>query len=301
MYLHLAKKSAMQTLVNIAIILIGFIIIISVIYQFFSKADEAAAEAICRASVAAREKTFKETLGGAGPNLKLSPILCKTIDKELPIKKEGTRDDIKKDFGELIAKCWWQFGQGLVDGKKIFGEKFPLGKDKCFICYTATVRSTKYFSKAELITKSDLESWLSQHFYEAIETRHSYTQQDSSRRKTECEQKGGECLQKCTPTKKVFSEWNCPPRKVCCVDRENLMSYLDYVQSSGGEGRIAIVDGLTIKPGETYAVSIAFDTPKNWWFDWKWPWNAGNIDRILLTRLSDVENHCYVQKDIQGK
>jgi hypothetical protein len=296
------RKATLQTLVGIFIVLLGFMLLIAVVYQFFSRAEEATAEVICRGSVAARQKTFKETMWGAGPNLQLSPLLCKTIDKDAPEDKyDKTKEGIKQNFGDLIARCWWQFGEGLVQGMNVFGEKgWVAPKDKCFVCYTVHVSKSKGFGTGNYISKADLERWLSITPYRVGIKEDSLTDEGTEELKEpQCERNGGKCKQFCTGDEIIHNEWKCPAYNACCVGKELFVTYLDYIQSYGGIGRIMIEDNLKIKPLETYAITIAFDTPRNWFWDWQW--DSGQINRIIVSKLKTVQDHCVIQRDIQGR
>src|SRR3989338_2462157 len=136
------RAIAMEMIAWIIFISVCFILIVGLIYQAFSKAQDKAAEIICRASVALREKSTVSTEDITGVSAvkleaKLTPLLCKAIDKKVPVKGD-TKEDSLKEFSDLIAKCWWQFLEGTSKntfGQGGFGNIFWSGSsDKCFIC-----------------------------------------------------------------------------------------------------------------------------------------------------------------------
>jgi len=148
------KKSTIEfTVVLFILAVLSLIIISSSIVLFFSRAEDVTAETTCRGSVAARAKFSIEPPGG---KISFSPLLCKTQDKELP-KTGETEEDVKKDMAELVKRCWWQFGNGLVDNVFHAWGGGPGSEHYCFVCYTFTIKD-----KGKTITQTDLNNYLSQ-------------------------------------------------------------------------------------------------------------------------------------------
>jgi hypothetical protein len=156
------KGQMMNKAVNIAAVLFGFFVIVLVINQGIKTCAREADEAVCRSSVFAREKA---TLEIPGPDIeKAFPFLCSTKDKEL----EGDKEQVEKQVADLMAKCFWQFGEGKIED--IFEEGTAIGSDhSCFICYTVTFEKDlkeeipaeefyKYLSETDYIIGKENES-----------------------------------------------------------------------------------------------------------------------------------------------
>lgn len=129
------KAMTMNTIVWIIIIIAGFMIIAMVIRNFMTEASAEEAERVCAGSVSVRAAA---TLGIKGGEIRATPLLCKTIDKEIT----GDREEIKRQFADHMAKCWEMFGEGIYaksifDNLAVFG-----GKKRCFMCYTLIVEES---------------------------------------------------------------------------------------------------------------------------------------------------------------
>ena len=136
------KKGGMWTFAaDLAVIVLGVIVIIGVINMIFEKADDTGKEVICAGSVAF-SNSVKQDL------IKIKevrpPIFCEPIEKEIPSK--GYSQDlegIKKEIGDLIARCWWMYGEGKI--KNVFEEKAWWNDDRCMTCYYFTIKRVKDF------------------------------------------------------------------------------------------------------------------------------------------------------------
>lgn len=97
-------------------------------------------ESLCRSTVSLRAATTTEFLGS---DIKLSPIACETMEREI----EGDREEIKAQLAQLMSKCWWMFNEGRQDSllkdnwKDFFG--WSDNENGCFVCYDAFVDSSK--------------------------------------------------------------------------------------------------------------------------------------------------------------
>ncbi len=117
-----------QTL-QIVIWVIGFLIILSVIFSFIDSGDDATRESTCRSSIMLSENTKVETLlvDFSTPKICKPPSEIEVID--------GEREEIKYQISELAAKCWWMWLEGEVSN--IFDAK--KNTEKCAICYYFTI------------------------------------------------------------------------------------------------------------------------------------------------------------------
>jgi hypothetical protein len=151
---HKTKRGVVvtTTLVKITILLISFMLIAGSIARFASKVDEKESEAICRSSVDIRASTLTSAkIAGIGvEDIKTTPILCKTIDKEL----SGDREEVMDELSEMMTRCWWMFRLGKTQDlfKSVPGtSRQNFGQ----VCYTALIKEIdddrKYFTGDELL------------------------------------------------------------------------------------------------------------------------------------------------------
>lgn len=147
------KGMAMNMLVSILLTVIAFMLITGTIVRFMSKSDDVSAEAMCQTSVGVRAAA---TLNVGPANIKIAPLLCKTIDKEI----SGGRDEVKQQIAEKMAKCWSMFGEGrykkdVLTKMEIFG-----GKGNCFQCYTMMVEGIDDYDATIPITSEEFADYL---------------------------------------------------------------------------------------------------------------------------------------------
>lgn len=266
--------------------------------MFASEAEAKTAESICKVSVVLREKTYTEI--GVGPvdfTSVASPLLCKTIDKDLPENKDATKEHVKRQFANLMTSCWNQFGEGLI--KDVFKQGDPF-INNCFICSTVSLSGTKKFK--EPIPQNEFLEYLFTTPYKIneegdrckvsggfcidsedkggcfadddnnVDDKYVSMNKKSTVCKKqgknsccytgyECWDKGGKCEgSNNDPKYTQYDKWRCPPDMSCFVKKENYYSYGEYFQSFGGEGKIFL--GTDIKPGEVYAISFGSPTEK---------------------------------------
>lgn len=292
---------AAETLIWILFITISFIVVASLITFFFSQAEGKTAEAICRGSVAARENTRIQKLGGV-VDIQPVPLLCRS--QSVDIGKDKTKTEVMKELADKMAGCWWEYGEGLIED--VFEEGNIGGKNECSICYITNIKKWKDAGDIKLV---DFLNYLDKTVYKVkeegdncklyggycvrdesecknvIAKKNGYdfseyfkTDDDTKCKKEkenkiccyspyDCLNKGGLCLSN-PPGKEYLSySWNCPSRRECWIKKENYWSYLDYIQSYGGNGAVNFVvdetvieDGTAIKPGESYAITFGSPT-----------------------------------------
>lgn len=147
------KGMAMNMLVSILLTVIAFMLIAGTITRFMSKSDDVEAEAMCQSSVGVRAAM---TLNVGPANIKLAPLLCRTIDKEI----SGDRKEVMQQIAEKMAKCWSMFGEGrykkdILSKMEVFG-----GKAHCFQCYSIMVESIDGYEETDPITVKDFADYL---------------------------------------------------------------------------------------------------------------------------------------------
>lgn len=142
------KRGSFSFLAGVVILLIGAFAVISVITVFMLKASDKEAENLCHDSILFRAKT---TLNIDGAEKKLTPPLCKTIDK----KVSGKQEEVKKTFADLAARCWWMWGEGKYENivKEGFWETLGLNTDNpCFVCYAVALDEGPDFKGGNIIS-----------------------------------------------------------------------------------------------------------------------------------------------------
>ena len=100
-----------SVIVGILILVATFLLIFYIVQNFQGRAEAKTSEAICRGSVALREKSYTKIMGVGGAG---TPILCNTLDKYIPEDKDAAKEQAEKEIASLMAKCWNQFGEGLI-------------------------------------------------------------------------------------------------------------------------------------------------------------------------------------------
>ncbi len=268
---------------KILLVIVSFMIILGAIQMFASRADVDSGLSICRGSLALSEHS---AIGGEFDALgtsidfstKLSPLLCKTYDLQFPEKKfekefGKTKDAVLKNIAERIVDCFWQFGEGKVDSN-VFGKQFFdfTTKNNCFNCFTFTIDEMK---DAEYIDTNDLFSFMSKTPYTASADDRPFCEGDEGenpedcidKNQPECKRKGGICAEDYLIGQySKFEKWSCPKKETCFVKNENLLTYMEYIYFSGGQGMISINDGLTtFTQDETYTIAFVSQTSDFGW------------------------------------
>lgn len=298
MHFYQNKKSMVKAfIVGILLLSVGFLLIAAILKIFEGKAEAATLDSICKGSVALREKTYRdiyEPLGGTKVGDVATPLLCRTSDLYLPEDRDATKEQVKKEFAELMASCWNRYGGGLIED--VFKVGDPHIKN-CQVCYTVSLRETSKFKDEITSTEFlqylfdtpykvspendgckveggfciDSENW--EDCGEKIDADDSYLLID--KKSIVCKQKGKaaccytdyECWNRggiCSSTNpnvdeyKQYDEWDCPSEMECFIENENYYSYGEYIQRFGGDGNLIVL--TDIKPGETYAISFGSPT-----------------------------------------
>ncbi len=148
-------KKAMTAgfLVAMIIVIASFMMIAATIMRFMSGAEEKQAEELCRESVAIRATAAVRAFGG---EFKLSPLLCKTIDK----KVKGDREEVQEVIANKMAKCWDMFGAGLYT-TTVFENTNMFGNDNnCFLCYVLPVEKIRDDEGQKVITEDQFHDFL---------------------------------------------------------------------------------------------------------------------------------------------
>lgn len=161
------KGIAAEQLVVIILVIASFMLIAGAVTRAMAKADDKQAENLCRNSLALRATTAINSDGSlVESNLKLAPVLCKTIDK----KVSGDREEIKQQLANSMARCWWMFGEGryeeILDKGALVPAFFNLDKaeNDCFVCSTALINE----DSLEPITPEEFYRYLSTTKYPAV-------------------------------------------------------------------------------------------------------------------------------------
>ncbi|HIH10801.1 TPA: hypothetical protein HA241_01285 [Candidatus Woesearchaeota archaeon] len=158
------KGMTMGFLVSIVITLVAFVLISGTLYRFVSKADDKAAENLCQQSVAFRAASTFRIGSGDATEVKLSPVLCKTIDKEV----SGSKEEVMKTFADSIARCWWMFGEGRYE-ENVFQTLDVFGSDaQCFQCYMVLPKAEGDFQANNPITIEEFNQFLRKTPYEKV-------------------------------------------------------------------------------------------------------------------------------------
>ena len=277
--------SPLETLIGIVLISVSFALIVLFIKSCVSEAEGATADAICRTSVAARERANADLVV---INIKLYPLLCKTQDIVIEPKTNNPKEEINKKIADMMATTWYTFGEGLA--KNLFDERIWIGGNKCFYYYTFKIKESKDFKKGDKMPQAELEDWISFNPYKVkvIENENA---------KTICEKNGGECiLGVCGGDKKPYP-WNCGAGgKTCCV--KEFVSYRDYIQNNVGPGKI-VISNEDFEVGEVYAISILDPSNKLWKTKFSKFLGAEESPQVIyIDTLNEMKKNCNKVEDV---
>lgn len=174
----MSKKGmlSMDIVVKYILAFAAFFVLALFIANFLGIIGGQGTEQACRTSVVARDKV---SLGDVAEHL--VPLNCPIQDKNLPetsvrlLNQTEGRDVIEKEIADLMAQCWWMYGNGLVD--EVFsdassgkGSATSTKRKACGVCYTFYI-PTSYGNDPEdplkePITRSEFEWYLATHNYE---------------------------------------------------------------------------------------------------------------------------------------
>ena len=162
--MNLGNKSQMKAVIGIIILIFSLISVGLVLKKFTSESETTQAETICRASVATRAK-----YSGSGYGVDLTPpLLCKSHSKKITPSGgdlEEEKESVMKELSDLAARCWWTFGNGLVE--KVLPSGF-YQESKCFVCYSAKIKPGNYLKDEESISNVELSGYMFNQPYKSI-------------------------------------------------------------------------------------------------------------------------------------
>ncbi|PIZ51465.1 hypothetical protein COY27_03680 [Candidatus Woesearchaeota archaeon CG_4_10_14_0_2_um_filter_33_13] len=261
------KGMTASFLVGLIITIVSFMIIANVIFQFLGSAEDKEAELLCHDSLALRASTtiqlnqgkdqdWHDLLSG---NVKMSPVLCKTID----IKLKGTREEIKRAFAEKIARCWWMFGEGryeeILDTGDLNVAPFFLGvhnePNQCFNCYNIMI------DQDEIVGDDEVKCATEDCPISPQELLRFMWDKSPLKARVECNNKTDKNCVFCN----IDKECNSNGGDLKCIDhiceKDIDINYLQYIQSYGGPGMfINIIEEEGLQARHAYSISIL---PKN--------------------------------------
>lgn len=154
---------AMNSMVVIILIIVGFLVITAVVTLFYNKfLPSAGSSGACRASNVLRGHSKLDV--GTGP-LKLQQDLIPSACKLQNYETTGTLYAVEQDFSDKIADCWWQWANGnwnnlLCEEKGV--EPFAsCDSSHCFVCYIVSIKDLKDNSnKPTTFTAADLRVFM---------------------------------------------------------------------------------------------------------------------------------------------
>jgi hypothetical protein len=263
------KKKGAQLLPSILtqmifVILAGAILLMIISLLFSNDSDIESAISVCRTSVDAREYAASKSFREVGSAV---PMLCKTIDIEIPenkyaeLAKQNFTKAVLRNIADRSMDCWYMFGQGLYS-KDVFDKGGFFDKNKCFACFTFSIKEEKNYEPIQLL---DLINFLAIETYKPVPKHVPICLFDDekqencvTRNSPECARKGGICVNKKDQLHGyiLYEGWSCDSKKeVCYVPPLMLETYFEYINSKAG-GDIQIdpgfigLRGLTLKEGD---------------------------------------------------
>lgn len=138
----LSRKAAieLEQFVKYLLVIASFALLVVFVIKFFGAMEGEGVEQACRSSVTLRS-TLHVGKSQAGTNI--YPLQCQTQELMVPEKKLprnldeiALKQQVYKEISEMMAKCWWMFGNGyyhnLLDDKR---------KDDqlCHVCYSFSI------------------------------------------------------------------------------------------------------------------------------------------------------------------
>lgn len=303
----------MKTIIKIALLTLGFLIIIGLFSMLFAKTEDKGSEELCHTfnaiKVRGGEKVETAQLFG------LVPQACQVQEiDDIPSGKYSTdKQGAMKQIADLSARCWWMFLEG-VEGKDVLGNAAFENK-QCFICYTFdldrgieigpaeledffdsrayTVRDTS--DKCDAFGGGQCMAECSGDFNREVESKKCGVGEVCCTAKDECVNKGGKCLDSCSGEfSQQYDGWACSAKR-CCVDPDDYYTYRDYIQEFVGPGYLAVAkDFGWLTPEGTYAVF--FEEEVDSIQDYV-PGYGGDkkADAIIIDELNAVQKRCAIQ------
>ncbi|PIN73522.1 hypothetical protein COV20_04840 [Candidatus Woesearchaeota archaeon CG10_big_fil_rev_8_21_14_0_10_45_16] len=147
-------------LVSVIIVLTAFVLIAGTIFRFMSSAEDKQAETLCKDSIALRAATslnVKET------EFRVSPVLCKTLDKKI----SGSKEEVESQIAQKMARCWEIFGEGSYKTGAFDNTNLFAGGNKCFMCYTIAIDESSDFKRdSQGISGQEFQQYLRETTYD---------------------------------------------------------------------------------------------------------------------------------------
>ena len=294
--MKIKKKSITSTMLTVIFLaIVSFFIISLFIAKAKEKSDEEAGIQLCRISIATREKTGIET-PVIGTEIEVAPLICSTAKAE-DVGKDKTKEEVMKYIANKIVKCWYKYQEGNV--KDVFkGSTFedncqicyPLNikewkdykegdkitsEDLVAFMYNNVYKvredneDCKMFGGYCVKNEEECEELSKER---SADKKYFKTDDDTKCKKGEeekvccyssydCLSKGGVCSYDAPGiTYKGYDKWACPSGTgECWIKEENYYTYLEYVQSYGGLGVVAVLT-QNIEKGQSYAISFGSPT-----------------------------------------
>lgn len=224
----------------------------------------------------------------------IAPLLCVTSDKQIPKSKNDDEDAVMKQFADAMVRCRWMFGDAVVPN--IFDDQGGIGgTNECFVCYLVSTDTKSGWEFKEPISGERFMNFLMETPYlvdidmdncyvagggtcaaEASECKglfgdsYDYKKDSGACKETgkpvccysnlECVRKGGTCAAPKTLDESEYVRypgWACDSNSECYVEKDNLLTYSDYLQFYRGYSNYMVGGG--IEPNKVYA--IAYGSP----------------------------------------
>ena len=135
------------TVVTLILLVLAAIVLFAVINVFNSGMAGSVQDVVCAFSV--RLSTKSQIIASS---FSVFPMAC--YEKKIELV-EGTKDEVMKQIADLMATCWWMYGEGKFEGVK--GRILHAGSDPIYNCYA--VDNLKIKDK-EKITYDDFYKFL---------------------------------------------------------------------------------------------------------------------------------------------
>lgn len=273
------KGIATSFLAAFILLIVGFIGIVFVLSTVMRDATDEAEILKCRLSVMQRAMTRNPlTRGGLGE------LQCNTLRRSIDAESQS-KEAVMNELSNQIVGCWDMFGEGALKSlqdaefdffKNLAGrlELFGSNDAFCFVCYDVELRSSESFeiSEADFLLHFDRTVYRTYSSFDIADTASSRSvgADEETARSLDlerCVRRGGECTTNCNPNSQVrapnHEDWLCRGSDVCCLERNEVYTYADYLRfHSGMHGSLMTLgEPFSIRGGQQYA--IAYVEPKN--------------------------------------
>tara|TARA_Y100000310_G_C20704099_1_gene833157 strand:- start:16647 stop:17858 length:1212 start_codon:yes stop_codon:yes gene_type:complete len=268
------KGLTAAALVSILLLLAGAGMLAWVFSQKIDSAKDDTKEALCRGLNSIRSVAeFEFPIVGQQGSPRGCMTIHKVGNKnsvptyEFAEKYTDKKDAAIKELRDMTRKCWWMWLDGKIPD--MFNQNWyssSIEKNRPgFICYTFELddevgefASQEFFNSLEVplfaVDDSDKcaiggggkcsdvcgEGGSVGMSSETISSKCEGPKKCCIvDRSHECDNKGGKCAPKvgsgsCSTNGYEYGEWKCPSEEVCCVHEDNMVTYFDYIQGTGG-------------------------------------------------------------------